>query len=162
MCGFAGSLFVYLHRRYVMFMRSNKMLKNFLKKKCVTSCPLWCILVVKCEDNSFVDCKAILFPLFFLFYVLSDSVLILFFFFSYFQAPLISNLCDHSNLHHDLSTVFRSVHGCNNTRKSTGKEQVYFFVWYCRCIWFVEGIRVCLPVRSCIRRCGSSWYILNL
>ncbi|XP_069993072.1 chloride channel protein 2 isoform X5 [Penaeus vannamei] len=32
-CGFAGSLFVYLHRRYVMFMRSNKMLKNFLKKK---------------------------------------------------------------------------------------------------------------------------------
>ncbi|CAL4058758.1 unnamed protein product, partial [Meganyctiphanes norvegica] len=31
--GFAGSLFVYLHRRYVMFMRQNKMLKNFLQKK---------------------------------------------------------------------------------------------------------------------------------
>ncbi|XP_068244482.1 chloride channel protein 2-like isoform X2 [Palaemon carinicauda] len=33
MCGFAGSLFVYLHRRYVMFMRQNKTLKNFLQKK---------------------------------------------------------------------------------------------------------------------------------
>lgn len=33
MCGFAGSLFVYLHRRYVMFMRQNKTLKKFLKKK---------------------------------------------------------------------------------------------------------------------------------
>ncbi|KAK8725221.1 hypothetical protein OTU49_010760 [Cherax quadricarinatus] len=32
-CGFAGSLFVYLHRRYVMFMRHNKTLKNFLQKK---------------------------------------------------------------------------------------------------------------------------------
>ncbi|KAK7084273.1 Chloride channel protein 2 [Halocaridina rubra] len=33
MCGFAGSLFVYLHRRYVMFMRHNRTLKNFLQKK---------------------------------------------------------------------------------------------------------------------------------
>nr|XP_045625586.1 chloride channel protein 2-like isoform X1 [Procambarus clarkii] len=33
LCGFAGSLFVYLHRRYVMFMRHNKTLKNFLQKK---------------------------------------------------------------------------------------------------------------------------------
>ncbi|XP_063841828.1 chloride channel protein 2-like isoform X3 [Scylla paramamosain] len=32
-CGFAGSLFVYLHRRYVMFMRHNKTLKTFLQKK---------------------------------------------------------------------------------------------------------------------------------
>ncbi|XP_071538119.1 chloride channel protein 2-like isoform X3 [Panulirus ornatus] len=32
-CGFAGSMFVYLHRRYVMFMRHNKTLKNFLQKK---------------------------------------------------------------------------------------------------------------------------------
>ncbi|MPC31845.1 Chloride channel protein 2 [Portunus trituberculatus] len=33
LCGFAGSLFVYLHRRYVMFMRHNKTLKTFLQKK---------------------------------------------------------------------------------------------------------------------------------
>ncbi|KAK3894175.1 hypothetical protein Pcinc_002051 [Petrolisthes cinctipes] len=33
LCGFAGSLFVYLHRRYVMFMRHNKTLKSFLQKK---------------------------------------------------------------------------------------------------------------------------------
>ena len=31
-CGVGGSLYVYVHRRYVLWMRSNKQLKKFLEK----------------------------------------------------------------------------------------------------------------------------------
>lgn len=32
-CGFGGAAYVWVHRRYVLFMRSNKRMNKFLQKK---------------------------------------------------------------------------------------------------------------------------------